>query len=100
MSPGFDRRVLEDLWRERLSDARLRLDFARNYLGEVGHDPLGDSPAPDGHFAFQRAIKAERFALPEYIRILRLFSDLVMNGIVPDEDAFRRAQATNEDKAE
>jgi hypothetical protein len=52
----------------RLKDAKLRLDFARNYLKEVQADSMG---GPDGHFAYHYAIRAETEALREYARILR-----------------------------
>jgi len=54
--------------RNRLKDAKLRLDFARSYLQEVQEEPIG---GPDGHFAYHYAIRAETEALREYARILR-----------------------------
>jgi hypothetical protein len=81
-----DRDKLEDLWRKRLTDAKLRLDSARNDVKEVQRDlPSDDIPAPDGRFAYSRALRAESFALAEYKRVLRIFTDLTRNGKIPDE---------------
>ena len=47
----LDRKTLEDLWHQRLKNANLRLDFARNYVNEVKRDLLSpDIPAADGNF--------------------------------------------------
>ncbi len=37
-SPTPDRKAIEDLWRQRLNDAKLRLEFAENFTTEVEHD--------------------------------------------------------------
>ena len=37
-SPTPDRKALEVTWLQRLKDAKLRLDFARNYLKDVVQD--------------------------------------------------------------
>jgi hypothetical protein len=57
-----------DELRNRLRDAKLRLDFARSYLKEVQADEI---QGPDGHFAYHYAIRAETDALREYARVLR-----------------------------
>ena len=62
---------VEDL-RNRLRDAKLRLDFARSYLKEVQADSIA---GPDGHFAYHYAIRAETEALRSYARLLREFHD-------------------------
>ncbi len=73
--------AIEDLWRARLRDAKLRLDFARQYVKEVEDEyKPGDLPASDAHFAMRAALRAETFALTEYRRILRIFADLVLEG--------------------
>lgn len=76
------------LWRSRLEDAQLRLDFARNYLNEIQQDfPAGDSPA------LADAIRAESIAQTEYLRVLRIFSEFVLdgNGKISDERERRKA---------
>ena len=48
-------------------DAKLRLDFARNYMAEVQRDfPSGDIPESRYHFAHRKALRAENFAFAEY----------------------------------
>ena len=76
---------LEQHWRSRLADAKLRLDFATNYLNEVRQDFEIKDPSPDGQFSCERAIRAQNVALAEYTRILRTFTDLVIDGKIPDE---------------
>ncbi len=87
-----DRTALEALWRQRVNDAKLRLDFASNYVKEIQRDfSSGELPAPDGHFAYQQALRAESFALGEYRRVLAIFTGLVTHGKEPDEDQWRNA---------
>ena len=88
-----DRQALEDLWRERLHDARLRLDFARNYTKEVQRDVVdGAVQSADGAFANQRALRAENVALDRYRRTLQIYSDLVLHGEIPDESEWSQAK--------
>jgi hypothetical protein len=80
------RNELENLWASRLQDARLRLEFAANYLKEVQGDIEADSVSvADGNFAFEKAVRAENSALAEYNRVLRIYTDLTVSGIIPDE---------------
>jgi hypothetical protein len=91
-----DRRILEDLWRSRLNDAKLRLDFAHGYLAAVQGDYAArDIPASDHHFAYQKALRAEGLALQEYRRVLHIFADLLFHGIIPDEADWHRRHAAN-----
>ena len=99
--PDPTRQRLEALWRSRVTDAKLRLEFARLFLKEVQTDLAADVvPVADGQFAFRQALRAENAALAEYNRVLRIYTDLTMNGTVPDEDAWhgrksgRKAKAT------
>lgn len=82
-----DRSALEALWRNRVKDARLRLDFARSYMQEIKQDfASGDLSGPMERYAIQKALRTETVALAEYARILALFNDLVIHGKVPKED--------------
>ena len=81
-----ERQELEHLWATRVRDARLRLAFARNYAKDLE----GVDPSPDGQQAYWMALHAERVALAEYDRVLRIFTDLVMEGKIPDEDGWRK----------
>jgi hypothetical protein len=89
----MDAKELETLWRGRLHEARLRLDFARNFLKEVQRDfPLSE-PSPDGRYEYRRAIRLERLALREYRHVQRMLHDLQVNGTVPDEEEWKRRTA-------
>ena len=90
--PEAEHRSLEERWRQRVEDAKLRVVFARNWVNEVHRDLSPDIPAVDGDFALQRAVKAENDALREYNRLLRIFTDLV-DGIVLDEPDWPKGQA-------
>ena len=81
----MERQQLEDLWCRRLGDSKLQLDFARNYLAEVQRDFPPDDTSPDGQYALQHALRAENLALAEYRRVLRIYTDLVMEGKLPEE---------------
>lgn len=77
----------EAIWQKRLEDAKQRLEFASNYLQEVRDDlNSGGVSLADGHFAYRRAIRAERIARSEFLRVLRIFHDLVVNGKLPAEE--------------
>ena len=100
-SPTPDRKALEVTWLQRLKDAKLRLDFARNYLKDVVQDfPMKEISNSDGHFAYQQAIRAENLALQDYNRVRRIYGGLTMNGIVPDEFVYLKARAANAGGAE
>lgn len=86
-----DRNRLEELWRVRVTDAKLRLEFAREYVLELQKEMKADGiPAPDGHFAYQQALRSEMNALAEFRRVLQVFRDLTMEGKIPDENQYRR----------
>ena len=86
--------LLKEQWHKRVFDAKLRLDFARNYLEEISQDlKSGGIPAADGNFAQRRAIAAERTALAGYVQVLRIYHDLLAHGKIPDES---KAQSAGE----
>ena len=86
----MERQELEEHWRSRHSNAKLRLDFARNYLDEVQRDFPIDGTSPDGHYALQGALRAENAALVEFHCLLCIYTDLVMDGKEPDEKKWQR----------
>jgi len=78
--------LVEELWRSRVEDAGLRLDFARNFADEVQRDVAADAvPAADSAFSYQRALRAEKVAAVEFGRVLLIYADLVVNGKPPGE---------------
>ena len=79
----------------RLSDARERLDLARTYSAEVRRVFPDARANTEGDVALQRVLRAESAALAHYVRVLRVFTDLVIDGIVPDEDAWQPGKASH-----
>lgn len=75
---------IESLWKHRLQVARERYDFAaahaRQTLSEVKSGLLA---APDGSVAARDAMLKETDARSEYMRVLRVFTDLVLHGKIP-----------------
>lgn len=100
-SPAPDRSELLELWRQRLQDAKLRLEFAQNYAKEVQRDfPLSENLSPDGNFARAQAIRAERLAFRKYRSVLQIFSDLLLSGKIPEEAEWRREPSDDETEGE
>src|SRR5579864_6085788 len=82
----LDRRQLEDLWRSKLDQIQLRYKAAtEEYRRLLGETPAGMPPASDGPLF--RARQAESEALAEYARVLRVFTELTMNGTRPEEQS-------------
>ena len=82
-----DRKALVDLWHERLMGAKLRLESAQNNLHEfLKENPVRTLSSADGHFAYRQAVKEEMVALQEYARVQRIYQDLTVYGIIPDDD--------------
>jgi len=95
-SPTPDRKALEDVWRLRLHDAKLRLDFARNHLKELLNDfPLNEISTREGNFAYQKSVRDENLAQLEYDRVRRLYRHLIINGVIPDEGEWLKARAAS-----
>ena len=67
MSDSLPRKsALEGLWYRRLNDAKLRVEFAKQYRREIEGDfTTGGIPPSDDHLPYQRALRAEYIALAE-----------------------------------
>lgn len=88
--PQLSRYDLERLWRERVNGALVNYQRAKNLCSErVVELQTGMTPSPDGNLAVTWASHAESAALKEYLRVLRIFADLVVNGHIPNEQAER-----------
>jgi len=81
--PIPNRHALEELWRVRLEEARVAYERARNALREVRQE-FGSEANAGGAYGVHQALRAENIALTEYLRVLRIFTDLVVAGKVPD----------------
>lgn len=78
---------LQEKWHQQVLDAKLILDFAINFRVAMEADRRsGAIPSPDGPFVYQRALHAETAAHKEYLRVLRVYQDLIVHGKIPDED--------------
>ncbi len=63
---------------------------------EVRRDlPAGDIPASDHHFAHQEGAACRDIGFGEYNRVLRIVTELMVNGIMPDESEWVKAQAAS-----
>jgi hypothetical protein len=82
----MESQVLVALWRERCLEARRRFEIARLDLKEMqgGGDPNG----------YRDALQREGAARAEYTRVLKLYTDLLVHGTVPNETTAKRAAAT------
>ncbi len=85
LSPGR-RKELEDRWRERLDTARHDYDVAVLRFDTVLSDQIKHPlPAPDGSRSVRLARCEESAARNEYMRLLRIFTDLIVHGTIPEE---------------
>jgi len=79
-----DRQRLEELWRFRLVEARIKHEKAVAGSRAASRDFEARQPPPsDGNLT--RALMAERAARDEYMRVLRIFTDLMVTGKRPEE---------------
>ena len=84
-NPASERKVLEEFWLERLNDAKVRLDFVRNYVDEVRYDLSTGVIREDVEKFSNKSMRLQGFALEKYCRVLRIYTDLMAHGIIPDE---------------
>ena len=83
-TPGSD---IEERWRKRLADARRRHDHSVEAFRDAAEVYRAQEiPFPDGGLRLHKALMAESAARREYIRVLRLFTDLILYGQIPKDD--------------
>jgi len=83
----LDPTELREKWRQRLTDAKLRLEFAKSSVKEVTNNRAsGAMPDADGWLAYRQALCAESEALAEFRRIAEILMNLAIYGKIPDED--------------
>lgn len=84
--PGISPQDVEVLWRGRLAGAKASYETAVARFRTASEDFRSNhTPSPDGGFSVHLAIAAESSARKEYMRVLRLFTDLVLYGKIPNE---------------
>ena len=89
-SPSLTRQDLEDAWRVRCERARERYEMAsRRYRKLLDQKPEGLIPRHDAPLALARHAESE--ALAEYMRILKLFTELIVHGRIPEEQLGAKA---------
>ena len=86
-SDKASRRVLETFWRERLSLALSDYEGAKNTARRTAAEwRVQGMPIADGACAMRQALIIEREALREYMRVLQISHNLIVNDIIPSED--------------
>ena len=84
------RRKLEAEWHQRLKRARSGYEetvaIRQEMLAERSEWPIDLQPDPDGRFALHLAFQEESAARTEYMRVLRIFTKLILHGTPPEED--------------
>lgn len=87
------RQEIEELWRRRLAEEKARYEVAVARFQTASEDFRNHhTTPPDGGFGVHLAITAESNARKEYMRVLRLYTDLLLYGKIP-EDTVRDTRA-------
>ena len=77
---------MQSLWQARLKDAKVQHSLAADRFKTAGMEFANRTPpTPDGGANLVFAIRAESTARREYMRVLRIFTDLVVSGTRPEE---------------
>ena len=85
---------LELYWKERWQNAKLALEVARAHVQALKENVLpSDRYGSDSANAYKSALEQETAALIEYSRVLRIYTDLVVHGKLPDDNDERKARA-------
>ena len=79
-------RRTEEIWRDKLRQADIRYQLASVQYRQSQAEFLNGSVSPDGECALRKALRAENEARADYIRVLRLFTQLILHGERPDEN--------------
>lgn len=86
MSGMSEPRRLEAIWRERVHIAEEKYSLASAHCCKVQADYAGGQlPSPDGDYALQQAVKGEKEARAEYMKLLHILTRLLVAGEVPEE---------------
>jgi hypothetical protein len=48
--------------------------------------PINLEPDPDGRFALNLALQEESAARTEYVRVVKVYTELILHGTPPEED--------------
>jgi hypothetical protein len=83
--PSPSKQALEDIWRQRVREARLRYEAASAAFRKTWGEHFEQRLSVDPTHAIQQARKVESEALAEYMRALKIFTDLVLHGKIPPD---------------
>ncbi len=76
---------LENTWRERVRASRLRYEAAAKAFRATWGEQFEERLTADPTFAIQQARKLESAALADYVRDLKIFTDLILHDKEPPE---------------
>jgi hypothetical protein len=77
---------LELVWQAQVRGARQRYEEEARKFSQIATEfQQGLYQTPDGGVALHLARQRESLALNEYMRILQIYTDLVLRGILPEE---------------
>ena len=83
LASSITRQELEDSWRLRLEETLIRYrEATQQYRKLLQAQPDGRPLNPDGALALARS--AESQALADYMGVLRIFTELTVNGKMPE----------------
>jgi hypothetical protein len=89
VASGTSRGELEAAWHQRLNRTRShyeeKLAIRKEMLAERSVWPIDLQPDPDGRFALHLALQEESAARTEYMRVLKIFLQLILHGTPPKE---------------
>jgi hypothetical protein len=78
-------------WHQRLKRARAfyeeKAAVRKQMLAVRSVWPINRQPDPDGRFALHLALQEESAGRTEYMRVLRIFTRLILHGTPPEEDS-------------
>jgi hypothetical protein len=81
---------LEAAWHQRLNRARSRYEEKAANRKEMSAErsvrPINLQRDPDGRFALNLALQDETTSRTEYMRVLKIFLKLILDGTLPEEE--------------
>jgi hypothetical protein len=80
-----ERDKLEAVWREKVRQARLKYQASSEAFNATWGEHFEQRLTADPTLAIQQARRREAADLEEYMHVLKGFSDLVLQGKVPDD---------------
>ena len=78
--------TIVDLWRERLRTARRRYQETAKEFAATWGEHFQMHLIPDSSHAIRQARRVESKALEEYVRVLKIFTNLFVRGEIPPNE--------------